>query len=126
MVLVTSVAESSEVDDWTLCWEINLQFHKKVSRNLTCMLCGKEQPGGTYYSSFVRDTTRCRQNHTWANWTEEGHCICNLCDMEMVLNITLRRRKCFVEGCESLLNVDREVVSNEIEDEKLLEKYIPS
>ncbi len=80
------------------------------------MVCGKAQPPGRYHSTFVRDATSCRRGHTWRDWAKIGSCICNFCDKEIVLDITKREKKCFVEGCESLLNVLVNVVERKVDE----------
>ncbi len=86
------------------------------------MGCGKAQPSGSYYSTFVRDATSCRRGHTWSDWAELGCCICNVCDKDNVHDITKREKRCFVEGCESLLNVAVKVVEAKLDDESIVAK----
>lgn len=124
MVLVSHTTPSgAELDDWTLCWEVNLRFHARMWWSLVCYVCGKTQTSGNYHSTFLRDATSCRRGHSWKDWAKVGSCICNICDKDNVLNITKREKKCFVDGCESFLNVSMKVVEGKIDDEDILGKY---
>ena len=86
------------------------------------MVCGKPQPSGSYHSTFLRQATSCRKGHTWTDWTKAGSCICNVCDKDSVFDVTKREKKCLVEGCESLLNVDEKAVEDKMHDENILRK----
>lgn len=122
MVLVTHTNSSSlEMDDWTVCWDINIHFHERCDC-LDCYICGKRQASSNYRSNFLRDATSCRKGHTWRDWAKNTSCICNICDIDNVLTVTKREKKCFVEGCESLLNVAVKVVEDKIDDESVLGK----
>jgi hypothetical protein len=90
--------------------------------SLDCFLCGKTQASSNYHSTFLRDATSCRRGHTWSDWAKFGSCICNICDKDNVLDITKRKKKCFIEGCESLLNVSETVVESKIDDKSILGK----
>jgi len=116
------------MDDWTLCWEINLKCHVRAAKNIDCLLCDGSQPKGSFHSTFVRDVTSCGRKHSWATWamigSENGSGICGVCDEELVWNITKRKQKCLSEGCESILNVDEKALEKLIDDKELLAKYL--
>ena len=123
MVLVSHTTPSgAELDDWTLCWEVNLRFHARMWWSLDCYVCGKTQASGNYHSNFLRDATSCRRGHSWKDWAKVGSCICNICDRDIVLDITRREEKCFVDGCESFLDVSVGVVEGKIDDEDIFGK----
>lgn len=123
MVLVTKNKPLSlELDEWTLCWEVNLPFRDQMWYKLDCFSCGKTQVPSYYHSTFLRDATTCGKGHFWCDWAKIGSCICNICDKDIVLDVTKREKKCFIEGCESLLNVTIDVVEGKIDDEDLFGK----
>lgn len=86
------------------------------------MICKKTQSSGNYHSTFVKEATTCGRGHTWSDWAAVWCCICNICDKDNVLAITKRERECFLEGCESMLNVSMKVVEGKIDDEQILGK----
>lgn len=89
---------------------------------LDCYVCGKTQSSRNYLSSFLRDATSCRRGHTWSDWAKSTSCICSICDKDNVLEITRRKKICFVEGCKSLLNVAVKAVEDKIDDESILKE----
>jgi len=103
-----------------LCWKVNLGFQVKQTSQQSCVACGKLEETGRYLSTFVKDIVSCRKNHAW----ERTGLVCTGCDRDMVLNITLRKQKCFAEGCELILNIDSQAMRGKVKDENLLKAYV--
>jgi hypothetical protein len=104
------------MDEWIICWKVNLGFQVKQTSKQSCVSCGKLEETGRYLSTFVKDIVSCRKYHGW----KQTGLICTDCDRDMVLKITLRKQKCFAEGCELILNIDSQALSGKVKDEHLL------
>jgi hypothetical protein len=116
------------MDIWILCWKLNLEFQTKLSSLHKCIVCGSDVKGGPYVSNFVSDAVFCGQHHRWDSFGKDAahsrKCICTTCDEDLLMSITMRKQKCFAEGCESVLNIDKGVVREKVADEELIEKYV--
>jgi hypothetical protein len=115
-----------KMDIWKVCWKINLCFQTKLQSQHTCIVCGKVEVKGRYLSSFVHHAVFCEKRHRWTSFGKivwhSQKCICNTCDREMLMHITMRKQTCFAEGCESILNIDERAVKEGVKDKILLER----
>ncbi|OCL02941.1 hypothetical protein AOQ84DRAFT_420999 [Glonium stellatum] len=121
--------DDPDLEAWTLCWKVNLAFHKAIKKgHWKCIVCRKEQEDSKiiFRSEFGQQAVACSAGHCndywfWSNGLAGP---CHECDPDLVLNISKRKQKCFVEHCHRILNVNEQVVKDWLGPGPLLEKYL--
>jgi len=113
-------------DNWVLCWKIDLHFHRRTTYPSVCLICAKTVGSGSYVSTFVQEATECRRHEQIfpdASGPEKKS-ICSFCNKDLLLNVTLRKQKCFSSDCGCFASVKEKIVRAKVDEEKLLEEYI--
>lgn len=65
----------------------------------------------------------CSRGHDWESFKNGGQkCICSACDRNLLVGITMRKQRCFVEECGALLEVDEKVVKERMRDSTIFER----
>ena len=119
--------EGSDLEDWTLCWKVNLVFHKAIKKgSWKCVVCHKEHEDSeiSFRSEFGQQAVACSAGHCddfwfWSNGLSGP---CPECDQDLVLNISRRKQKCFEEQCHRILNINVQVIKDRLGPGLLLEK----
>lgn len=121
--------EGSDLEDWTLCWKVNLVFHKAIKKgHWKCIVCYKEHEDSEigFRSEFGQQAVACSAGHCddlwfWSNGLSGP---CPECDQDLVLNISRRKQECFKEQCHRILNINVQVIKDRLGPGLLLEKYL--
>jgi hypothetical protein len=112
-----------KMEVWKICWKTNLSFQQKRISQHTCILCSKFVDGGNFLSSFVQDCVSCSKGHGWGSFKNSGaKCICSSCDRNLLLEITTRKQRCFMEGCEAVLEVNEEIVKERVRNRGIFQR----
>ena len=96
---------------WLLCWNVNLAFAVKAGEAGKCVKCNKPYESASWQSVFVSTAVMFHCEHS------STASLCGVCEDGTLVNSLQMGEKCFVPGCQEILNVSPTVIEARLADD---------